>query len=152
MMLTRRTALSLFAGLGLTLVAAAPVHAAPANYTGGTGAGASGYDVVAYFTQSKPVRGKASITASYNGVEWRFSSEANKALFVANPGKYAPKYGGYCAWAVAHGVTAAGSPQAWSIVGGRLYLNINKSIRAKWKADASTQIRNGNKNWPSVLN
>jgi YHS domain-containing protein len=151
-MQTRRTILQSALGIGLALVTATAASAAPANYTGGTGAGASGYDVVAYFTQSKAVRGKADITASYNGVTWRFSSEANKALFVANPGKYAPKFGGYCAWAVAHGVTAPGSPQAWSIVGGRLYLNINKSIRAKWKADAATQIKNGNANWPKVLN
>jgi YHS domain-containing protein len=151
-MLTRRSALQLAIGFGLALTPATAALAAPANYTGGTGAGASGYDVVAYFTQNRAVAGKAAITASYNGVSWRFSSEANKALFVANPGKYAPKFGGYCAWAVAHGVTAPGSPQAWSIVGGRLYLNINKSIRAKWKADVTTQIRNGNANWPSVLN
>jgi YHS domain-containing protein len=151
-MLNRRGFLG--AALGAFVAAASPMAAvaAPANYTGGTGAGASGYDVVAYFTQSKPVVGKSSITASYNGVTWRFSSEANKALFVANPAKYAPKFGGYCAWAVAHGVTAPGSPQAWSIVGGKLYLNINKSIRAKWKADSATQIKNGNANWPSVLN
>jgi YHS domain-containing protein len=151
MKLTRRNVLSLLTGFGLAL-AVTPASAEPANFTGGTGAGASGYDVVAYFTQSQAVPGKTSITASYNGVKWRFSSEANKALFVANPGKYAPKYGGYCAWAVAHGVTAAGNPNAWSIVGGRLYLNINKSIRAKWKADAANQIKNANKNWPSVLN
>jgi YHS domain-containing protein len=151
-MLTRRSALQLAFGAGFALLTASAALAAPANFTGGTGAGASGYDVVAYFTQSKAVAGKPGITAKYNGVTWRFSSEANKALFVASPGKYAPKFGGYCAWAVAHGVTAPGSPQAWSIVGGRLYLNINKSIRGKWKADAANQIKNGNKNWPGVLN
>ena len=71
--------------------------------------------------------------------------------FQASPAKYAPAYGGYCAYAVANGVTAKGDPLLWKIVGGRLYLNLNKEAQKRWNDDIPGNIASGNANWPKVL-
>src|SRR5690348_2635505 len=84
-------------------------------------AAVSGYDAVAYFTTGKPVEGSKTFEYMYKGVAWRFASAENLAAFKANPGKYAPQYGGYCAWAVSQGKTAKGDPNVWKIVNGKLY-------------------------------
>lgn len=111
-----------------------------------------GYDPVAYFKQGKPVRGSSSFTLKHQGVNWRFSSAANRDAFKANPARYAPAFGGYCAWAVSQGYTAKGDPRAWKIVGGKLYLNYNRSVQKRWERNQSANIRAGNRNWPKVLN
>lgn len=115
------------------------------------GVAVGGYDPVAYFTQGKPVKGSDKITAEHNGATWRFSSEANRTAFLAEPAKYAPQYGGYCAWAVSLGSTAKGDPNAWRIVDGKLYLNYDKSIQAKWEKDKVANISRADANWPKVL-
>ncbi len=115
-------------GLGLATVAVpAPAFAKDAPVYTGTfsNTAVSGYDTVAYFTQGKPVKGSTEFRTTYNGAEWRFASAANLAKFRANPGRYAPQYGGYCAWAVSQGYTASGDPTVWKVVGGKLYLNYN---------------------------
>lgn len=114
------------------------------------GVGAGGYDVVSYFSGA-PVEGSADITAQWNGTTWRFSTEENKAAFEATPEKFAPQYGGYCAYAVAKGGTAKGDPLAWSVVDSKLYLNLSQSIRTKWQEDIPGNIKAGNANWPKVL-
>lgn len=111
----------------------------------------SGYDTVAYFTEGKPVKGSDDHTSEYNGAMWLFSSAENKAKFDENPTKYAPQYGGYCAWAVSQGYTASGDPSQWAIHNGKLYLNYNKSVKDKWDKDRDNFIAAANKNWPSVL-
>ncbi len=159
MRMNRRTLL--FSGatlLGSTAflgtAALTPVEAKkPAIYTGlvaGTAVG--GYDPVAYFKQGKPVRGSSKYALKHNGVTWRFSSAANRDAFKASPGRYSPAYGGYCAWAVSQGYTAKGDPRAWKIVGGRLYLNYNRSVQKRWERNEAANIRAGNRNWPKVLN
>lgn len=110
-----------------------------------------GYDPVAYFTQGKPVEGKEAFKATYKGAEFRFSSAANLAKFKADPQAYAPQYGGYCAWAVANGYTAKGDPRQWKVVNGKLYLNYNADIQAKWSKDIPGHIKAGDANWPQVL-
>ena len=111
----------------------------------------SGYDPVAYFNVGKPTKGAGSIAASFEGATWYFASEANRAAFQADPAKYAPQYGGYCAWAVSQGYTASADPEAWKIVDGKLYVNYNQSVAANWAKDIPTNIKNGNANWPKVL-
>ena len=81
----------------------------------------------------------------------RFSSAANRDSFAGDPEKYAPQYGGYCAWAVGHGYTAKGDPEAWKIVEGKLYLNYNKDVKAKWEQDVPGYISKGHENWPKFL-
>ena len=125
----------------------------PTVYTGivrGTGAG--GYDVVAYFKSGKAVKGTSKFKTKYKGATWRFSSADNLAAFKASPARFAPAFGGYCAWAVSQGYTAKGDPRHWSIVGGKLYLNYNAGIKSKWKQNAASNIQKGRANWPSVLN
>lgn len=117
----------------------------------GTNVAIRGYDPVAYFTAGRPAQGLATLKANYQGAEFRFSTPANRAAFIANPARYAPQYGGYCAYAVSQGSTAGTDPNAWTIVDGKLYLNLNLSIRTRWQADRANYIAAANRNWPNVL-
>ncbi|MEM1250651.1 MAG: YHS domain-containing (seleno)protein [Acidobacteriota bacterium] len=110
-----------------------------------------GYDPVAYFTDQKPVKGSSRITHDWKGAEWRFASEANRDKFAADPERWAPQYGGYCAWAVSQGYTAGIDPKAWTVVGDKLYLNYSKKIQSQWEEDRDGNIAKGDANWPKVL-
>lgn len=114
------------------------------------GAAIRGYDPVAYFTQEEPVEGSPEFTFDYLGATWRFASAENRDLFAADPKKYAPQYGGYCAWAVANNYTASIDPHAWSIKDDKLYLNFSKFVRARWALDKSGNIVKADKNWPGL--
>lgn len=111
-----------------------------------------GYDTVAYFTEGKPVKGKSDYSTEYKQATWLFSSQENLELFVADPEKYAPQYGGYCAYAVAQNTTASIKPELFTIYDGKLYLNYNDSINEKWNADKDGFISDADKNWPQILN
>ena len=111
-----------------------------------------GYDTVAYFKVGKPVLGRAEFATEYKGATWHFASKENLDAFRANPTAYAPQYGGYCAWAVSQNYTASGDPQFWKIVNGKLYLNYDGSVQAKWEKDIPGFIVKADKNWPGVLN
>src|ERR1041384_7863423 len=102
-----------------------------------------GYDAVAYFTEGKPVEGRSEFAAEWKGAQWHFASARNRATFLGEPDKYAPQYGGYCSWAVGHGYTAKGDPDAWKIVDGKLYLNYSKDVQAKWVQDIPGYIEKG---------
>jgi YHS domain-containing protein len=110
-----------------------------------------GYDAVSYFTQAKPVEGRAEFQHKWQDAVWQFSSAANHNAFAKNPEKYAPQFGGYCAYAVSHGYTADGDPQIWKIVNGKLYLNYNQEARQLWEKDISGNIAKGDENWPKFL-
>jgi len=114
------------------------------------GVAVKGYDVVAYFTDGKAVLGDPDITARYDGADWRFISEAHRKAFIDDPAKYEPDFGGFCAYAVAHGTKADIDPAAYTIVNGRLYLNYSIDIRTMWRKDLPTELANGDKNWPTV--
>lgn len=134
--------------LGTTLTRAAE----PPVYTGIVkGVAVGGFDPVAYFVDGRPARGREDLTLDHDGARWRFASEANRDAFKANPAKYAPQYGGYCAWAVSRGYTAKGDPDAWKVVDGRLYLNYDKSVQKAWEKDVPGNIKKGDSNWPKVL-
>jgi hypothetical protein len=120
------------------------------NLSRWTGVAIDGADAVAYFTQARAVEGSRKFTHLWMGAKWRFASAANRDAFAADPAKYAPQYGGYCAWAVAQGYTAPIDREAWKIVGGKLYLNYSKSIQAQWAEDVPGNIRKGDGNWPGV--
>jgi hypothetical protein len=144
----RRSLLLLLSALPLARRAAA---AEPEIYTGiveGTGAG--GFDVVSY-QSGNPVAGKPEFAATWKDAKWLFTTAENKTKFEAAPEKYAPQYGGYCAFAVAKGATAKGDPEAWSVVDGKLYLNLSQSIREQWRTDIPGHIAAANANWPGVL-
>ncbi|MGF1712599.1 YHS domain-containing (seleno)protein [Vibrio sp. 99-70-13A1] len=112
-----------------------------------------GYDTVAYFSQNKPVKGSKQFTTEYKGADWYFSTETNLTLFVNNPEKYAPQYGGYCAWAVsAKNDFAPGDPLQWSIVNNKLYLNYDQDIKDLWETKRDAHIQQADKNWPQLIN
>ena len=134
-------------------LAAAPAHAAEdLIYTGLFSNNAvGGYDTVAYHTQGAPVRGSREFETEWNGATWRFSSQANLELFLADPDAYAPQYGGYCAWAMAQGQTAKGDPEVWRIVDGALYLNFDRNVQARWEQDIPGYIERADANYPAIL-
>jgi YHS domain-containing protein len=135
-----------------TVPAPAPAaKPAPAIYVAADGLAAGGYDVTAYFTQGKAVRGSAKYELMLRGATWRFASSENKARFQADPAAYAPQFGGYCAWAVSQGYIASGDPRQWKIVDGKLYLNFNARAKELWEADQVDAIKRGHANWPAVL-
>lgn len=149
-----RTLLSVLAFTTFALLgASAPAHADQAPvYTGILSRVAvSGYDPVAYFMDARPVRGSQRFSATHAGYEYRFVSAEHLAAFRANPSRYLPQYGGYCAWAMSQGYTASADPTNWRIVGGKLYLNYNDEVQRRWEADIPGHIRSANANWPSVL-
>ena len=115
------------------------------------GVAISGVDAVAYFNDAKAVIGSSKFSHQWKGAEWRFKNAANRAAFAKTPGKYAPAFGGYCAWAVSQGYTAGIDPEAWTIHEGTLYLNYSKNIQKQWVQDISGNIAKGRRNWPGVL-
>lgn len=111
----------------------------------------SGYDPVAYFANGRPAEGRGDFEFEWRGATWRFANADNLAAFKTAPERFAPQYGGYCAWAVSQGYTASSDPEAWRIVEGKLYLNYSKSVQATWAQDISGNIVKADKNWPGVL-
>ncbi len=109
-----------------------------------------GYDPVAYFKSGKPKIGKKAITAIHGGGTYRFSSEANREAFLAEPAKYLPQYGGFCAYGTAANYKVDGDPNVWKIVDNKLYLNINKSVGRSWESRQDHYIRKADKVWPKI--
>lgn len=137
---------------------AAPVFAGD-QYIDGTGFAVSGYDVVAYRSlsqaavgaqQPEGVKGKASITADYNGATFAFATEENRAAFEKNPAYYAPQYDGHCAYGVSKGGKVPGNPNLWRIVDDKLYLNITKNVVSFWEEDIPGNIDLAQNNWPGI--
>lgn len=136
--------------LALLLLFGAVAQARPLVSGADKGAAIGGYDPVAYFTTDKPARGDPAITHEWNGATWQFASEANRALFVADPEKYAPQYGGYCAYAASLNRVAEGDAKRWQIVDGKLYLNNNFIAHKLWQTDVSGNLEDSERNWDSV--
>ncbi|MCB2053365.1 MAG: YHS domain-containing protein [Geminicoccaceae bacterium] len=110
-----------------------------------------GYDPVAYFEEGAPVPGDEAFTTEWQGATWRFASAANRDAFEADPERYAPQYGGYCAWAVAaKGELYSTQPQNWTIVDDKLYLNYNDDVQATWEKDIPGYIAEGDRRWPEI--
>ena len=109
-----------------------------------------GYDTVAYFDEGRPAKGSAAFTHDWMGATWRFASVEHRDRFAADPDRFAPRYGGYCAWAVSKGYTANGDPEVWKIVDGKLYLNYNPGVKSEWEKDQAARIRSADAKWPSL--
>jgi len=110
-----------------------------------------GYDSVAYFTEGRPVRGIDAFASRHRGAPFRFSSAEHKALFDADPDRYVPRFGGYCAYAVSQGSLASGDPLVWDIHEGKLYLNLNRDIQRLWKTRKEQFIEDAEKRWSGIL-
>ena len=107
-----------------------------------------GYDAVAYFSDQQAIEGSPAFEQSWHGAKWRFVSAQHLAAFAADPERYAPQFGGYCAYAVSRGTTADGDPKQWAVVDQRLYLNNNAFAKSLWDRDRDASIAAGKINWP----
>jgi YHS domain-containing protein len=134
--------------LGACLLAGGVARAGTVNEDHGIAI--KGYDPVAYFTDNKPVKGSKAHSFAYQGATYEFASAAHRKAFAADPEKYAPQFGGFCAYGTATGHKADIDPAAFSIVEGKLYLNYSTKVRGVWRKDEPGYIRKADEAWPSV--
>jgi len=150
-MLDRRSFISLAAA---ALAAAGKAKAdvpRPVNTLGSPdGVAIRGYDPVAYFRDNGPRPGRPEFSARHGGATWYFASAENKALFEADPERYLPAFGGFCAYGTSRGYLVKIEPEAWSIVDGRLYLNYDLNVRKTWLGRTQTYIARADGNWPRL--
>lgn len=139
--------------LGVTAQAAEPpVNTLKNSLFGGrTDTAINGYDSVAYFTVGKPVKGQDGLSTEWMGAKWKFSSQANLDLFKANPEKFAPQYGGYCAYGVTQGSLVKVEPEQFTVRDGKLYLNYDADVQAKWLKDPVGYIKDADAKFPLLL-
>ena len=156
--LTRRAAMaSVLAVAGMLFASAASAAQPPINtlknslFGGRTDTAINGYDTVSYFTVGKPAKGQDALATEWMGAKWKFSTQANLDLFKANPEKYAPQYGGYCAFGVAQDNLVKVEPDQFTIRDGKLYLNFDADIQAKWLQDPAGFIKAADAKFPTLL-
>lgn len=116
-----------------------------------TGVAIRGYDTVAYFKDSKPVPGKDEFVTEWMGAKWKFASQEHLDLFKADPTKYAPQYGGYCAYGIAKDNVVKIEPDQWTIADGKLYLNFDADIQKKWKSDQASYIKQADGKFSTLI-
>lgn len=109
-----------------------------------------GYDPVAFFKDSQAVKGYDSLAYMYNNASWLFSSKENLEAFKNDPEKFAPQYGGYCAYGTASGHKAPTQTDTWTIVDGKLYFNYNTKVKQSWMKNQAVLIEKADKQWPVV--
>lgn len=109
-----------------------------------------GYDAVAFFTESKPIKGQESFSYTWDGAKWLFSSKKNLDLFKAEPSKYAPQYGGYCAYGTSQGHKAPTETETWTVLDGKLYFNYNAKVKEMWSKDKAGYIKKADEQWPVI--
>ena len=144
--------MKLIHGLLALLLLSTPLVAADlVNVSGASHVAVNGFDPVAFFTDSRPVSGSPSITATHRGATYFFATEEHKKLFEQDPDKYAPQYGGFCAYGVGHGALAPVDINTWQVRDGKLYLNVNSGILAKFNADFPGNIAKAEANWPDLV-
>jgi len=147
--------LSLFALLGAGVVQAAePINTLEKSGLFGykpSGTAIRGYDTVAYWTEGRPVEGDEGITSEYMGATWQFASDENKSLFDADPGKYAPQYGGYCAYGVAKDGLVKIEPENFTLIDDKLYLNYDDKVQGLWEKDVPGFINDANTKFEGLL-
>jgi YHS domain-containing protein len=137
--------------VALLLLSASAFAGDLVNVSGASKIAVSGYDPVAFFTDAKPVNGSPFITAEYQGATYFFASEEHKQLFTASPEKYAPQFGGYCAYGVGLNKLFPVDINTWQVRDGKLYLNLNADILKKFNADFAANVARADKNWPGLV-
>ena len=113
--------------------------------------GLNGYDPVAYHTEGKPIKGNGYHVAEHEGVTYLFANKKNRKRFEADPEKYLPAYGGFCAYGVAVGKKFASDPEVWKIENGKLFLNLDTDIQKKWEKDLPGYLQKADANWPQIV-
>lgn len=110
-----------------------------------------GYDPVAFFTQNQPVKGRPEFESKYKGARYLFASAEDKAMFDANPAKYEPQFGGFCAYGASQGHTAPIKIEAWQIVNGRLLMQYDLGVKKDFNKDQQGNLQKADKNWPGIV-
>jgi YHS domain-containing protein len=137
--------------LTLAMLTAHGVRAEPASDVNQIdGIALHGFDPVAYFTQNKAVKGDAQLTAQYKGITYEFASKEDQAAFQADPAKYVPQYGGFCAFAVSKGAKADIDPHAFAINDGKLYVQNSEKALQLYQGDVKGNTEKADHNWPEV--
>jgi YHS domain-containing protein len=153
--LPRRILLTLAAAsmlVSTAAYAAPPINTLKGGVFGGrTDTAILGYDTVAYFTDGKPVKGQDALAYEWMGAKWKFASQAHLDLFKASPEKYAPQYGGYCAFGVSQGNLVSIEPDKFKVEGGKLYLNYDADVQATWLKDTAGYIKLADAKFPALL-
>lgn len=121
--------------------------AQPVKFNSASGIAIKGYDPVAYFLQHTALAGSDSYTADWSGSKWKFISQANLDSFKLSPEKYAPQFGGYCAYGCSEGHKSPTDPNAWTIADNKLYLNYNLKVKELWIKDTTIRIKAANEYW-----
>jgi YHS domain-containing protein len=121
------------------------------NVSGASKVAVSGYDPVAFFTEAKAVNGSPFISAEYQDATYFFASEEHKTLFAENPAKYAPQFGGYCAYGVSLGKLFPVDINTWQVRDDKLYLNLNADVLKKFNADLSGNVAKAEQHWPRLV-
>jgi YHS domain-containing protein len=134
----------------LILLCIMKVQAQKSEVFAPAGKAIKGYDPVAFFKAAKPVMGADSLSYSWKGADWNFSSQQNLDSFKTNPEKYAPQYGGYCAYGTSAGHKAPTQTDTWTIVDGKLYFNYNGKVKEMWMKNQPALIEKANENWPAI--
>ena len=120
-------------------------------FGGRTDTAINGYDPVAYFTVGKPVKGQDGLVTEWMGAKWKFSSKANLDLFKSDPEKYAPQYGGYCAYGITQGSLVKVEPEQFTLRDGKLYLNYDADVQSKWLKDPAGYIKDADAKFQALL-
>jgi YHS domain-containing protein len=147
---TERSMLNRFLRLIAIAVSLMSTVALAGDFFETDGVALHGYDPVAYFVAAAPQKGQAQYSYEYKGSKFYFASDANRRAFMEAPEKYAPQFGGYCAYGTSQGYKVSTQPDAFAVVKDKLYLNYNKKVQEIWRQDVPGNIDRAEKNWPEV--
>lgn len=134
----------------LAVLLSAGLFAQSTKFTGKSGIAINGYDPVAYFNQQDAVQGNDKFTFDWSGSKWKFVSQSNLDSFKLAPEKYAPQYGGFCAYGTSENHLSPTDPKAWTVVNGKLYLNYNLQVKQLWIKDTTSRIKAADGYWPAL--
>lgn len=139
-----------FFPLSLMLITGASAFSQTTNYYSKDGIAIKGYDPVAFFTLQKAVEGSNTYTAEWSGSKWMFISQASKDSFIAHPFRYAPQYGGFCAFGASENHKAPTDPNAWTVINNKLYLNYSNKVKEMWIKDTANRIKAADEYWTGL--
>ena len=150
---TRRSAFGATFAIALMVSCVPALATDPVNTGYFGGVAIMGYDPVAYFTDGRAVKGSEEFSYEWLGTPWHFATQKHREMFMSEPVKFAPQYGGYCAGEVVGGgtVTVNIDPEAFKIIGGKLYLVYDKSHADEFAARADHNVPKADANWPNIV-
>lgn len=135
--------------MGLLLVTIISIAQKPEIFSP-SGIAIGGYDVVSFFTDTKPVKGIEAYSTVWKESTWLFSSQQHLDSFKRSPEKYEPAYGGYCAYGTSRGYKAPAQADTWTILNDKLYFNYNLKVKEIWEKNRAAYIDSANSKWPVV--